>query len=476
MAGPLEEEQSEERPGEEGEGEVVTYRAKSSLTRGVANGVRRIGRSNSTVADGNRGTSDDSSVATPTRSPQVRSGERHGRSSGLGNVALSTLPASIRHRSQSVGGASAGTPPTPRRAGQQKREESERQSMMKIKAMGLGPRVPLAISLTDSPRRGSGGRTSPAHLFSEDHSPRSSPLAPRTNSAPYPRNPSPIHLQSPLVEEEEEEEEGVASPTRVHSRHTVVEHMVKSRVPIETESAAFKVDASELEVVLEAATPRRRSIVALPQQSASLPGSPMGSPARQRKLPMTPGSTPESTTTESTVSPTSSSSSSQSPRKLPRVPDNLAPQHGNSARAHSTSPVVTNRGSGGEGERGGPCLSGRSASVMALSGERESVDGGVAGRAKIRHSVSFKEKPTHCQPTKGQFAQGLRMYMCIQHSVSPHMQTMSTQVVDVKLVGCFERFQDCLYRFVECKLGARLPGMYSSLLPRTLYFFNLWVA
>ena len=399
----------------------MTFRAKSSLARGVANGGRRPVRSNSTVAVGNQ---ESYTSTTPTRSPVLAWGGRGSdvpdRSSGLGNIALSsTLPANVRRRSQSVSGATR-TPPTPQRVGRSPKEggrdsnnvspsssssSSQQSSLEMMKLMGLGPRVPLATSLGDSPHKRSGGRGSPVHLVSEDHSPRSSPLAPRTSGGGiHPRNPSPIHLQSTLVEEEEEEEEvegGPRSPTRQQ-----METMVKSRVPIETENSAFQVDASELEVVLEATTPRRRSIiVALPpspvrKSPSSAPGSPMDSPAQKRKLPATPGSTPESDSVKDLSTPVT-----PSPQ---RPPNNLTPAT-QQTRAHSTSPIVTNRGRGGGGEGGEPCLSGRSSSAAALSVGGGEVEGGemVDGAATLprggstsgsRHTVSYNEKST----TQGQ--------------------------------------------------------------------------
>ena len=395
--------ESEEKEKERGDKEVI-FRATSSMARGVANGGRRVGRSNSTITDS-------SNLATPTRSPRaLRSSERlshQSRSSGMGNIALSsTLPTSVRQRSQSVGGATV-TPPL-RKTG----SSTDRVSVAKMKAMGQGPRVPLATSLGDSPHQGSRGQSSPVHLVSEDHSPRSSPLAPRTagysaTSTPL-RNPSPINLHSTLVEEEEEDE--VRSPTardqgEREKSAVVVEQMVKSRVPIETESAAFQVDASELEVVLEA-TPKRHSIVALPSQrknssgsSSSQPASPLGSPARQRKLPITPGSTPEGGADMKTL-PSSSASSS---RKLPQLPTGLAPA--NSSRAHSTSPIVAKGESGRlESDGGAPSQIGRSASALGLTevvekeGETQpdgSDAGGCSGASgRIRHTVRVKEKST----------------------------------------------------------------------------------
>ena len=416
---------SEESPHQRSE-EVVTYRAKSSLPRGVANGGRRYGRSNSTVTDGNNQESG-TTLATPTRSPLP--GGWGDRSSGLGNVALSsTLPARVRQRSQSVGGATW-TPPTPRRlagggggrsgkegsgesaGGGSTTSSSQQSPTAQMKSMGMGPRVPLATSLGDSPHRRSGGRGSPIHLVSEDHSPRTSPLAPRTIGAgmTHPRNPSPIHLQSTLVEEEEEEEEEEGdprSPARQQQQKQQVETTVKSRVPIETESSAFQVDASELEVVLEATTPRRRSIVAVPQSpvrhsSSSASGSPLGSPVKNRKLPVTPGSTSESDSAKD-----SSPVSTPSPQKPTGT---LSPATTQQQRAHSTSPIVVKNRSSGVGE---PCLSGRSSSTMALSGggvaQEEVVEGEdrVDGAATLprgstagsRHTVSYREKPT----TQGQ--------------------------------------------------------------------------
>ena len=391
----------------------MTFRAKSSLVRGMANGGRRPVRSNSTVTDSNL---ESLNLTTPTRSPVPAWGGRGlgdqvcDRSSGLGNVALSsTLPASIRQRSQSVDGAS-GTPPTPRRGARSTKggsgdsnigsSSSSSSQLAKMKSMGLGPRVPLATSLGDSPHKRPGGRASPVHLVSEDHSPRSSPLAPRTSSSGgnpaiiHPRNPSPVHLQSTLVEEEEEEEEeGLKSPTRQQERRQHVEITVKSRVPIETESSAFQVDASELEVVLEATTPRRRSIVALPQSPvrqspSSVPGSPMDSPVGKRKLPITPGSTPESNGARNSLLPATHS--------LQKLPNSLTPAT-LQTRAHSTSPIaVTNRGGGGGGEE---VLSGRSSSAMVLSagegGERGDVVDGAATLPRgsttgSRHTVSEK--------------------------------------------------------------------------------------
>lgn len=345
---------------------VDTYRARSSLPRGISNGGRRVARPGSTIVDGNNRGS-----LTPDMSPlPLGSSDGHrNRSSGLGNV-VTVSPSPNKKRSQSVSGTT-GTPPTGSEVKSGGGGDGAQQNVAAIKSMGLGPRVPLATSLGDSPHRGSSGGGA-AHLVSEDHSPRSSPLAPRTTGGGHhhhhhSKNHSPIHLQSTLVEEEEEEEEGGENgSTATNSGDLGVETAVQSRVPIETESAAFKVDASELEIVLEA-TPRRRSIVADPpspvrrasSSSSSHPGSPVDSPTHNSKSAGTP--------------------SQESPNEQPVVLDTLTPVVSRTdTRAHSTSPIVTKG-------RGDSCLSGRSASTTALSGGGDGQDG-IKHTAKERSS------------------------------------------------------------------------------------------
>ena len=353
--------------------EVVTYRAKSSLARGDRSARHaRVQRANSVIVD-NREDSSESLSTTPTHSPLLGSTRALGnsdrsRSSGLGNVAnSSTLPASIRRsRAQSMSGASTTTGSRsgrtkPATSGDKKESSgSQQQSLSHIKSMGLGPRVPLAKSLSDSPRRGSAGASRIAAGLA---SPKTSP------AHGLARNPSPIQLESTLMEEDEDGEEGGSGSSRGGGSlaRQSVGQTVKSRVPIETESAAFQVDVSELEIVLEA-RPRRQSIVVAsapatkPQQSVSLPCSPSRSPARQKTAPELTG------------------------------------------HAQSTSPVAT----GVRDERGTPCLSERSSSAMGLVGGRggggereggagEEIDGfsTVPRRSSAKHSVSFKEQSKH---------------------------------------------------------------------------------
>lgn len=400
--------QKQQRGEEQKKSEVVTFRAKSSsLTRG--NARRGIARSQSISSesrhhqkpiDVDQESSEScggSNLSTPNHSPMLgsirtlRNSDRttdRSRSSGLGNIThSSTLPASIRRRAQSMSEA------TPQSSRDGKTTDScPRQKSSHQKSVGLGPRVPLATSKTDSPAlpRGTCG-TRTAHLVSGDLTPKS----PATQRGSHPaRNPSPIQLESTLLEEDEEGQDP-GSPVKRH-----VDQTVKSRVPMETESAAFKVDTRELQVTLEA-TPGLsvgRSIVAVPPQpvslgSSSLPNSPSGSPSRQRRLPTVPGSNSNSPT--GAVTAPSGTTLTHNPRKLPELPQSLTPFAQQSVnRAQSTSPIV-NRNQRESGRN----LGGRSMSTLALAGGVVSErDGGSSPSMtlprRIKHTVSFKEKST----------------------------------------------------------------------------------
>ena len=389
--------------------EDVTYRAKSSLARGdPANrgGRRRVQRANTIILD-SRGDSSDalSNQSTPTHSPLLgsthalrssdRTGDRTGdrsRTSGLGNIThSSTLPASIRRRSQSMSGPSTTGSKSSRNTGKSRDlNNPQQQSLSHMKSIGLGPRVPLATTLSDASRRGSGV------MRPRSASPKSSPVRCGGIVGVNPaRNSSPIQLDSTLVEEDEELEEGVetvSGKTGDSSVRQQVGNTVQSRVPIETESAAFKVDASELEIILEA-KPRRQSIVVSSpppttkqQRSVSLPSSPSGSPARQRRSLIVPA--PELESTDGAGTATASSPSTPAQRKLPELPHNLAPFY---SRTQSTSPIAATK-------REDPCLSGRSSSSMALAeggGGREVVGDGfltLPRRHSAKNTVVFKEQ------------------------------------------------------------------------------------
>ena len=408
--------------------EVVTYRAKSSggLARGAGarrgSGVGRLGsmdaeshnhQPSTTEADQNSSLESlgGSNQSTPTHShllgstKGLRSSDRTAdrkRSSGLGNIThSSTLPASMRPRSQSMSGASGSRYSRGGTKSTLPTEKDTRQLSSHMKSMGLGPRVPLATSLSDSPRKGSTATSRTAHFASSDFSPE--PSASLTMHGVSDRTASPIQLEPTLVEEEEEgegEEGGEGSargrtvPDRSPQRRQ--EKVVNSRVPIETESSAFKVDARELQVVLEATPRQSKSIVAKPQvkqtRSVSLPSSPSSSPARRRKLPSVPGA---DSTSDGNASKESLPMNQES-RKPVEVQQTLTPasQRGD-GRTQSTSPIATNRGSQG----GDPYLTERSVSTMALTGgsggvEEQMTSPRTSNATSLKHTVSLKEKPT----------------------------------------------------------------------------------
>ena len=377
--------------------DIVTYRAKSSLVRGARRGSG-VGRSSWMTAENRHGdavnvdhdssSGSDSNQSTPTHSPllgstaALRSSDRttdRSRTSGMGNISRSsTLPASIRQRSQSMSGTitthrgRGGTKPTLPGA---RVDSDTQQDMSRMKLMGLGPRVPLATSRTDSPRRGSLTNHT-AHLVSGEVMSKTSVTA----RVPPVRNPSPVQVEPALIEEDEDggrEGEGRGSMTPEGSPvRCRVGHVVKSRVPIETESAAFRVDARELQGVILEANPRQsvsKSIVATAwtkqQRSVSLPGSPSRSPVRQK------------TNERLTVAQIS-------PRKHPNLPETLTTSHlqRSNVRAQSASPIVARQG-------GDPCLSERSV-LMALAESGAADAQARSNGTGIKHTVSFKEKPT----------------------------------------------------------------------------------
>lgn len=368
--------------------EVLTFRAKSnSLARSARpHSMKNLdSRHRQHRVNVDRELSGESSPCTTTDSQlgstrALRNSDcstDRSRSSGLGNVTHSSaLPASVRRRAQSVSEA------TPRSRNTRKAVSNLGKKMDHPKSLGKGPRVPLATSKTDSPVHKSSGTHSP-HLVSGELTAKS-PATPRNGGQPA-RNPSPIQLESTLVEEDEDGgdtggRKGQESPVKRQADQTVT-----SRVPIETESAAFQVDARELQVTLEA-IPRLsvgESIVAAPLQSdsTSLPTSPSGSPSRKSKLPLT---GPESTPPTSTQT---SATLTHSPNRLPE------PHTG--GRAKSTSPIVGLN----HGENESPLCNSRSMSTMALAGgtggERESGQrSSMTLPRKSKHTVIFKEKST----------------------------------------------------------------------------------
>lgn len=413
--------------------EVVTYRAKSTggLVRGVgarrASGVGRLGSidadsrttthhqplATDTDRDSSLESLGGSNQTTPTHSPLLgstkvlRSSDRtadRSRSSGLGNIThSSTLPASMRPRSQSMSGASlsrhgrGGTKSTlPTDRDRRAAESDARHVSSHMKSMGLGPRVPLATSLSDSPRRRSPVTGHTGHFVGSDVSPEH-PTSLSVHGVGG-RTASPIQLESTLVEEEEvdgvEGGESEGGGTVLEGSPRRQQQVVKSRVPIETQSSAFKVDARELQVVLEAAPQPSKSIVATPPaakqtHSISLPSSPSSSPGRRRKLPIPPGADLPS----SSSIPKESLPMNEDSRKL--VQQTLAPglQRGD-GRAQSTSPIAATRVS----QREDPCLIERSVSTMALTGGSGRVEGQMtsprsSNTTTLKHTISsLKEK------------------------------------------------------------------------------------
>lgn len=381
------------------ESEVVTFRAKSnSLVRSTrAHSMYLDSRHRRHRAGGDRESSEscgESNPSTPTDSQlgstrALRNSDRstdRSRSSGLGNITHSaTLPASVRRRAQSMSEAtprSSKAPPAGRNA--RKTDPNTRQKSDHQKSIGKGPRVPLAMAQTDSPVHRSSATCS-AHLVSGELT-AESPVTSRSDGGHLGRNPSPIQLESTLIEEDEEAgETGGNSKAQESLVKQQADQTVKSRVPIETESAAFQVDTRELQVTLEA-IPRLsvgRSPTATPLQpgSTSLPNSPSGSPSRRSALP--PPSEPESTPPVSVTATHSSTTP---------TPTSIEPQ--TEGRAKSTSPIVGLTRGDGESP-----LCGRSMSTMALAGltgsERE---GGQRSSTMLprrnKHTVAFKEKST----------------------------------------------------------------------------------
>ena len=387
--------QKQESKEKQKESDVVTFRAKSnSLVRSSrAHSMYLEGRHRRHRVGGDRESSEscgESNPSTPTDSPlgsirALRNSDRstdRSRSSGLGNIThSSTLPASVRRRAQSMSEAtprSSKAPPAGRKADPNTRQKSDHQ-----KSIGKGPRVPLATAQTDSPVHRS-SVTNSAHLVSGELTAEST-ITSRSDGGHPGRNPSPMQLDSTLVEEDEEVgETGGSSKAQESIVKQQADQTVKSRVPIEIESAAFQVDTRELHVTLEG-IPRLdvgRSTTAAPLQpgSTSLPNSPSGSPSRRSKLPPSePEFTPplSVTSTHSSATPTPTSTKPET-----------------EGRAKSTSPVVGLP----QGEDESP-LSGRSMSTMALAGltgsERE---GGQRSSMTLprrnKHTVAFKEKST----------------------------------------------------------------------------------
>ena len=384
-----------------------------------------------------------SSPSTPTRSPLLgttrglrssdRSNDRNKRS-GMGNIAHSaTLPIHLRHRSQSVseprtrtGRTGEGNAVSGRKRGD---SVSKQLSLPSKSPSPLGPRVPLGTSLTDSPvlrssRDSAGSRSSRdssgsrgAHMVVGGGE-----LSPKTSTprAHPPRNPSPIQLDATLMEEDEEEAEagaeagegksGKENKVSGSTAKREASQVVKSRVPIETESAAFQVDARELQITLEACpglSVKRNIVVSrqpVKQNSSSAPSSPNIS--LSRKVPPNRPSTEEAG--NKSLPDDNTAAQPSSGRKLPELPQSLSPfSRGNSSnsRAHSTSPIV---GSHGRDSTDG--LSDHSASTLALSGGlgngREGGSGLVSSMSlprRNRHRVSFKENS----------AQGLTTPACL---------------------------------------------------------------
>lgn len=381
----------QEQESKEKQSEVVTFRAKSnSLPRSPrAHSMYLESRHRRHRGDVDRESSEscsESNPNTPTDSQLVstralRNSDRttdRSRSSGLGNIThSSTLPASMRRRAQSM------SETTPRSskvspAARNGRKGDLRQKTDYQKSIGKGPRVPLATAQTDSPlHRSSVSRT--AHLMSGELTAESS-VTSRSGGGHSGRNPSPIQLESTLVEEDEDTgETGGNNKGQESLVKPRADQTVKSRVPIETESAAFQVDTRELQVTLEA-IPRLsvgKSITAAPLQSGStsLPNSPSGSPSRKSKPPP---SQPESTSPASVTSTQSSAT--------PTHPSSELKTEG---RAKSTSPVVGVTRDDGEGP-----LSGRSMSTMALAGTTEREGGERSSPRRNKHTVAFKEKTT----------------------------------------------------------------------------------
>lgn len=373
----------------------MTFRAKSnSLVRSSrAHSMYLESRHRRPRVGGDRESSEscgESNPSTPTDSQlgstrALRNSDRstdRSRSSGLGNIThSSTLPASVRRRAQSMSDAtprSSKAPPAGRNA--RKADPNTRQKSDHQKSIGKGPRVPLATAQTDSPVH-RGLVTCSAHLVSGELT-AESPVTLKSDGGHLGRNPSPIQLDSTLVEEDEEAgETGGSSKAQESLVKQQADQTVKSRVPIETESAAFQVDTRELQVTLEG-IPRLsvgRSTTAAPLQpgSTSLPNSPSGSPSRRSKLPPP---EPESTPPLSVTSIHSSATP---------TPTSTKPE--TEGRAKSTSPIVGLP----HGESESP-LSSRSMSTMALAGsERE--DGQRSSMTlprRNKHTVAFKEKST----------------------------------------------------------------------------------
>ena len=385
--------------GEEKQSEVETYRAKSSSLTRSANSRKGTGRSKSINLEGQSPVDTDrefksrSTQSTPTHSPLVGSGKAlqssdRSRSSGLGNIThSSTLPANIRPRSQSTSGGTTSKSATHGGALNRKTDSNHQQKSAHNKSVGLGPRVPLGTSRTDSlssSQRGSVASHTP-HIVSTDVTTRSSNSTPRGGSHTM-RNPSPIQLDSTLVEEDEEgqEEEGEGGRGRKRSsvkQKKLTEQTVTSRVPIDTESAAFQVDTRELQVTLEAnpclsvgrSTAASQPVQLVKQGSTSLPSSPSQSPAKHRRLSTVPGSNPPTGNLQrSATPPTHNLRKSSEPQLLATFPEK------SDSRAHSTSPGVDDTDQG----RGNPCLSERSVSMTLPRNYSSS----------IKHTVSSKEK------------------------------------------------------------------------------------
>ena len=367
-----------------------------------------------------------SSPSTPTHSPLLgTTSNNRNKRSGMGNIAHSaTLPIHLRHRSQSVSeprtrtGRSGRTGEGSAVSGRRRGDSVSKQLSLPSKSPSpLGPRVPLGTSLSDSPvlrssrdsagsrssRDSSGSRGAQVVVGGGELSPKTS-----TPRAHPPRNPSPIQLDATLMEEDEEEveEETEAGEGKSGKENKVsgstakreASQVVKSRVPIETESAAFQVDARELQITLEACpglNVRRNIVVSrqpVKQNSSSAPSSPNIS--LSRKVPPNRPSTEEAGSKSLPDDNTAAQPSSG--RKLPELPQSLSPFSGgnsSNSRAHSTSPIV-----GSQGRDSTDGLSDRSASTLALSGglgsSREGGSGLVSSMSlprRNRHRVSFKE-------------------------------------------------------------------------------------